>query len=292
MLNLGFQEEMKSIFNILKNIKKRILTSATNLNEIPEFVRIQEFSKLDFLAIKDIESSLTYYTIETEEKHKIHTIEKLMYQLKGQSLLFCNHREAVERVSESLKELNIHNVCFHGAMEQAEREESLILFRNKSSNLLICTDLASRGLDIPEIQNIIHYQFPINEESYIHRNGRTARINNLGNVFIILTGQNYLPDYIKHEIHKFEVNEIETELPITEFVTIKFNKGKKDKVNKIDIVGLLTQKGKVQKENIGLIEVKDFTAYIALKNTNINNLIKILKEEKIKNQKLRIEAIK
>lgn len=290
-LEFGFQEEMKAILIQLNNIKKRILTSATNLTEIPDFVNIKNPKTLDFLSTKDFSEVLTYNIIETIEKHKVHSLEKLMYQIKGQSILFCNHREAVERISNSLKEMRIPNVIFHGGMEQAEREEALIRFRNKSSNILICTDLAARGLDIPEIQNIIHYQLPVNEESFIHRNGRTARINNTGDIYIFLTQDEYLPEFINTKAEKITLSEDLKALPKAKFITLKINKGKKDKVNKIDFVGLLTQKGNLPKENIGLIEVKDFCAYIAVKNSKINELIKILKEEKIKNKSFRVEVL-
>ena len=167
----------------------------------------------------------------------------------------------------------------------------MIRFRNKSSIILICTDLAARGLDIPEIQNIIHYQLPVNEESFIHRNGRTARINNTGDIYIFLTQDEYLPEFINTKAEKISLSEDLKALPKAKFITLKINKGKKDKVNKIDFVGLLTQKGNLPKENIGLIEVKDFCAYIAVRNSKINELIKILKEEKIKNKNFRVEVL-
>ncbi|MCY1520391.1 ATP-dependent RNA helicase DbpA [compost metagenome] len=178
---------------------------------------------------------------------------------------------------------------FHGGMEQDERERALLKFRNGSIKILITTDLAARGLDIPEVEYIIHYQLPYTEDAFLHRNGRTARMNAKGTAYLILT-----PD----EQYPFLRTDIETEklkgpysLPKdSEWQTLYISAGKKDKVNKIDIVGLLLKKGGLQKDEVGLIEVKDQASYVAIKRKLVPQVIKVLSNERIKNKKIKIET--
>jgi superfamily II DNA/RNA helicase len=108
-------------------------------------------------------------------------------------LIFCNHRDAVDRISELLHQMGIDRETFHGGMEQDERERALLKFRNDSARILITTDLAARGLDIPEVESIVHYQLPPKEDAFIHRNGRTARMNAKGFVYLIMNeDENFL----------------------------------------------------------------------------------------------------
>ncbi|WP_431294313.1 helicase-related protein [Pedobacter sp. P26] len=204
------------------------------------------------------------------------------------TLVFCNHRETVDRISDLLFENGLGHDVFHGGMEQFDREKALLKFRNGSHRILITTDLAARGLDIPEVEHIVHYQLPYTEDAYIHRNGRTARMHAKGTAYAILTSEEnykYLPDDIDEE-----VLEDQYVLPQeSDWVTLYLAHGKKDKINKIDIVGLFLQKGDLVKDDLGLIEVKDTTSYVAVKRSKITQLLKKLNGEKIKGKKLKLE---
>jgi superfamily II DNA/RNA helicase len=162
-------------------------------------------------------------------------------------------------------------------------------FRNGSCNILVCTDLASRGLDIPDVKHIIHYHLPANEEGYIHRNGRTARMHAEGDSYLILSEDESVPSYIKDELKTIVLSDERVLPPKPAWGTLYIGKGKKDKLNKIDIVGFLIQKGNLKKEEIGLIEVKDFFSYVAVKRTKIRELLRLIRDEKIKNKKTVIE---
>jgi superfamily II DNA/RNA helicase len=215
---------------------------------------------------------------------------QLLCHLGGeQTLVFCNHREAAQRVSDSLTDSSVVNEYFHGGLEQHIRERVLGKFRNGSCNILVCTDLASRGLDIPDIKHVIHYHLPPNEEGYIHRNGRTARMNAEGDSYLILSADETVPAYIKEELNNINLPDTRV-LPIKPlWGTLYIGKGKKDKLNKVDIVGFLMQKGSLQKDEIGLIEVKDFFSYVAIKRNKIRELLRVIRDEKIKNKKTVIE---
>jgi len=289
-LELGFQAEMSSIIETLGNVEKRILTSATKTLEIPEFTGITEPFILDYLNENKVLQGLRCNVVRSDHKDKLSSLFQLLCHLGGeQTLVFCNHREAAQRVSDSLTDSQVVNEYFHGGLEQHIRERVLGKFRNGSCNILVCTDLASRGLDIPEIKHVIHYHLPANEEGYIHRNGRTARMNAEGDSYLILSADETVPTYIKDSLNSIELPNTHILPPKPIWGTLYIGKGKKDKLNKVDIVGFLMQKGQLQKDEIGLIEVKDFFSYVAVRRTKIRELLRIVRDEKIKNKKTVIE---
>ena len=292
-LELGFQEEMSFITSSLKSITKKILTSATGAVEIPSFIGINEPAKLDFLQDKDADSGLTVKTLLSDGKDKLETLFRLICMLGNRSMIvFCNHRESVERTSKWLKEKDIINVFYHGALEQQERDAALCKFRNGTANILITTDLASRGLDIANIRYIIHYHLPGSEDIFTHRNGRTARMDASGTAIIILSPEEKLPGYIKEDAEKIELPATATLPEKPNWSTLFIAAGKKDKVNKIDIVGFLSNKGQLKKEDIGLIEVKDFFSFAAVKKIKVSNTLQLIKEQKIKNKKVKMVVAK
>lgn len=293
-LELGFHEEMEFIITSLPALSKRILTSATNAVEIPEFITLNEPARLNFIVEgAEDDNQLAIKWVASDEKDKSDTLFKLICSLGNRSaIIFCNHREAVERTSTLLTQKGIVNEFYHGAMEQQERDSALCKFRNGTVNVLVTTDLASRGLDIPNIRYIIHYHLPHTEDSFIHRNGRTARMDASGTAIIILHGEEELPSYVAQDIEEIILEE-SYELPEKpKWSTLFIAAGKKDKVNKIDIVGFLGQKGELKKEDIGLIEVKDFFSFVAVRKVKVSGVLQLIKNEKIKNKKVRIEVAK
>jgi len=201
------------------------------------------------------------------------------------SLVFCNHRDAVERISQLLLENELPHGIFHGGMDQEARERALIKFRNGTYRTLITTDLASRGLDIPEIGAVIHYQLPGTEEVFTHRNGRTARMQADGTAFLMLSADDYLPPFLEESPELLELSSAE-ELPAPSlWKTLCLDVGKKEKVNKMDVVGLLLQKGGLKKEELGRIEVLDHAAFAAVHSDKIRQGLELIRTEKIKNRK-------
>ncbi len=293
-LELGFLEEMQFIIGSLPAVEKRLLTSATNAVEIPEFVKMKVPLVINFLPQNPEQTeSLRINTLLSDDKDKLQTLLQLLcYANNTSTIIFCNHRDAVERTSQFLGEQGIVNVFYHGGMEQHDREVALTKFRNSTSNILVTTDLASRGLDIPDIRNIVHYHLPHEEANFTHRNGRTARMHATGNVYVIWSEDEKLPVYISEFAQVFELPE---KLSIPEkpkWSTLFIAAGKKDKINKIDIVGFLSNKGNLKKDEIGLIEVKDFSAFAAVRKSKIGNVVELVKDEKIKNKKVKIAVAK
>lgn len=291
-LEFGFEEDMKYIISQLPNLKKKVMTSATQAIEIPEFIQLNNVATLDFLHTKEKESKLIIKKV-VEDKSILDTLFQLLCTLgEGSTLVFCNFKEKVEEVSKYLLQRGIVNEYFHGGLEQQDREKALIKFRNGSVNILITSDLASRGLDIPEIKNIIHVQLPPHEDAFIHRNGRTARMNAEGMSLILTEKNESYPAYIDRSMEAFEVDRNAPLPKAPEWVTLYFGKGKKDKLNKVDLVGFLGQKGGLKKEEIGLLEVKDYFSYAAIKASKLNDVLGKIKNEKIKNKATKIEVCK
>src|ERR1700722_8007259 len=241
-LEMGFQDEMSFIIGALRSLNKRILTSATAATEIPDFVGLQSAKTLDFLSGQKSER-LALQQVFSPDKDKIDTLFRLICRIGDRSaVVFCNHRESVERVSALLKEKGIVNVFYHGALEQPERDSALAKFRNGSSHVLVTTDLASRGLDVPNIRYIIHYHLPATEEVYTHRNGRTARMDASGTAILILSPEESLPGFIHDRPEPLEIPTATTLPTKPKWTTLFVSAGKKDKVNKVDVVGFLTVK--------------------------------------------------
>ncbi|HFK5564612.1 TPA: DEAD/DEAH box helicase [Elizabethkingia anophelis] len=288
-LEFGFQEEMSFIIESMKNLSQRILTSATAMEEIPSFTGLKNEKTIDFLKLSDVKPDIQFKKVITTAEEKLDALFHLICKIGNKrTLIFCNHREAVDRISELLKDKGIERETFHGGMEQDERERALLKFRNDSAKILITTDLAARGLDIPEVESIVHYQLPPKEDAFIHRNGRTARMNAKGFAYLIMKEDDNFP-FLKNDIPVENV-EGENKIPQqTTFQTIYISAGKKDKVNKVDIVGYLIKKGELGKDDIGLIEVKDTTSYVAVSRKKIPELLKKLATEKLKGKKVKME---
>jgi superfamily II DNA/RNA helicase len=290
-LELGFTEEISFIVNSLKSVRKKILSSATIAKEIPDFIKISNPHIINHLVSADdiAFQKVEVKTLHTKEKDKINDLTSLLCFIGHKpTIVFCNHRDAVERVAKLLYEKGIQVSYYHGGMEQRERESELFAFKNGTSNLLITTDLASRGLDIKGIRYIIHYHLPATEDVYTHRNGRTARMDDFGTVVILLSPEEHLPTYITEEIEEIKFAE---NLPLptkTEWSTLHVSLGKKDKVNKIDIVGFFGQRAKLKSDDIGLIEVKDFYAFVAIRKNKVSDVLRLIKDEKLKNKKVKI----
>ena len=290
-LEMGFKDEMEFIIHQGKNLIKRILTSATDLKDIPNFVGLKNAITLSFTnEHKDLKSALVVKSVKVVGDDKVEALMLLLGKIGSKpTIVFCNHREAVNRISDQLKVHKIEHGFYHGGLEQIDREKTLIKLRNGSIHFLITTDLAARGLDIPEIEVVIHYQLPATEDVMIHRNGRTARMNATGTAYFLLGPEDYLPKFL-------DVKPIEETLP-NSFVlpepmawkTLYISAGKKDKVNKMDIVGMLLQKGNLKKDELGKIEVLDKSAYAAIKSNKILKTLQLVQTEKIKGKKVKME---
>ena len=289
-LQMGFHEQLEVIFRAFSGKQKHLLTSATRLEEIPSFIPFKKADTLDFLK-KEENVRLQLQLVKTAPEEKIEVLLQLISSFGTEvSLVFCNHRDAVDRISAHFKEMGFANAVFHGAMEQIDRERNLIRFRSGACHVLISTDLAARGLDIPEIRHVVHYQLPIHEDAFIHRNGRTARMHAEGQAYLILADDETMPAYIPTKLPVKDPGTAFKLPPAPAFECVYFSAGKKEKISKGDIVGLLMKKGGLANGDIGVISITDLASFVGIKRSLVPSLLKKLKGEKLKKAKVKVEV--
>ncbi|MDD7319198.1 MAG: DEAD/DEAH box helicase [Prevotella sp.] len=293
-LEMGFRNEMSKAIERLGNVKRRVLMSATDAEEIPSFVNIRKVSRIDFLTDDEqVPDRVDINIVRSPNKDKLDTLQCLLRSFGDRStIVFLNFRESVERTEEYLKSLGFSTSAFHGGLEQIEREAALYMFSNGSSNVLVATDLASRGLDIPDVENIVHYHLPLGEDAYIHRVGRTARWDAVGNTYFILGPEEYIPEFVKGTHSELTIPAKLPSPALPKMVTVYIGKGKKDKISKVDIVGFLCQKGGMDKKDIGKIDVKERYCYVAISRRCSRDVLKKTQGEKIKGMKTVVELVK
>ena len=288
-LELGFNDEMKFIISYMDNVKNTMLVSATRMEEIPSYISQESGTTIDELS-EDETINIKEYAVNYRGD-LIHNLSNMVMSFNNEhSIVFCNFREVAEDVANQLNERGITCVSYHGGLEQDQRDRALIKFRNGSAPTLVCTDLGSRGLDIPEVNHIIHYQYPNSKEAFTHRKGRTARMAADGNSYLFIGEKTQLPDYIDLPENEFRIPK-ENELYMSpDWITLYLSGGKKDKINKIDIVGFLSKQGKLGKGELGLIIVQDRISFAAVKRDKHKDVLKHIRNEKIKGKKLKIEV--
>jgi len=287
-LQMGFEDQMEFIFKALRKNQQHILTSATSLETLPAFLPFKKAETLNYLK-EERGSKLKLSVVHTNSTDKVESLMKLVAGFNQEvCLIFCNHREAVERITTLFENHKFAHGIFHGAMEQIDREKSLIRFRGGAHNVLISTDLAARGLDIPEIKHVVHYQLPHHEEEFIHRNGRTARMHAEGEAYLILADDESLPAYITGSIKELKVGKLQLPPP-TKYVCLYISAGKKDKISKGDIAGLMIKKGGLKDDELGLITILDHASYVAVKRSEVSKLLSGIKNEKLKKIKVKVE---
>lgn len=285
-LEVGFEKEMREIISSLPNLSKKVLTSATQKVEIPDFVGISNATKINFTG--QSRSRLEIKKVTT--RNKLTSLTELLYHLgKKNGIVFCNFKESISTVSEALDREQIDHACFYGGMEQLDREQSLIQFRNGTHRLLLATDLAARGIDVPEMDFIIHYELPIHEEEFTHRNGRTARMKSSGTAFVLQTEGKPLPSYI----YRLEEEELrpQTQNLRTDWTTLYITGGRKDKISKGDIAGLFFKTGGLKKGELGVIELKSDCAYVSVSRSKARKLVDQLNNTRLKKKKVRISIV-
>ena len=295
-LEMGFQDEMSRLIQSLPCLRRHFLLSATEAEEIPRFVHMGRVEKIDYrMDEEQVPERVHIYKVESPVKDKLESLGRLLRSLgETSTIVFLNYRDSVERTNNYLVEQGFSTSFFHGGLEQKEREASLYRFSNGSANILVSTDLASRGLDIPDIDNIIHYHIPESEDGYIHRVGRTARWEAQGRAFFLLGPEEHIPEYVDAEVEDYEIPAVE-ELPAPakpKMATLYIGKGKKDKISKGDILGFLCKKGGLNSSEIGKIDVNDRYAYAAIARPKLKSVLNNVKGEKIKGVKTIVEEVR
>lgn len=294
-LEMGFRDEMRRLIKSLPGLKRRILLSATDAQDIPSFVNISRARRIDFTREKpQTTERLVINKVVSKDKDKLETLCRLLLHLgEESSIVFLNFRDSVERTAAFLRGRGFEVSAFHGGMEQREREDAIYKFGNGSANILVSTDLASRGLDIPDVGNIIHYHMPLGEDGYVHRVGRTARWDARGRTFFITGPGEAVPPFVEGDIAGWPLPDVKGKTPPRpRMSTIYIGKGKKDKISRGDIMGFLCKKGGLERGDIGRIDVMERYSYAAVARDKVEQMLRLTRGEKIKGIKTIAELVR
>ena len=291
-LELGFLDDIKAICKRLRNVHTVIMTSATRLQQLPDFIDLSSLQTVDFTQESDVPvPDIDFRRVDSPEADKLDTLENLLRDTAGgRSLVFVNHRVAAERVYKRLKEEGFPVGLYHGGLDQDLRRRALTLFVNGTTPVLVSTDLASRGLDIGGLEAVIHYHLPVSAEVMTHRNGRTGRMGAPGKAFAIISPSDKIPDFFPALDEYYPEGSAAIESP--RWKTLYFNVGKKEKISRGDIVGYLINKGGLPKDDIGRIDVDDHCAYVAVAAEKAAEALLRLAGQKIKNVRAKVSLLK
>ena len=289
-LETGFEGEMTEIVEALPHLTKKVLTSATDQVDIPYFVGVRNPKKINYLGAPS--KQLTLKSVESPRDETLETLVQLIrYIGDANGIIFCNFKDTIQEVSTYLRRNQVSHATFYGGLEQQDRERSLIKFRNGSSRILLATDLAARGIDVPEIDFIIHYQIPHKLEEFTHRNGRTARMHSNGTAYIIKWEERELPEFITGAT-PLVLPANPAPVKKSEWTTLFISGGRKDKISKGDIAGLFFKQGGLKKNELGVIELKQDCAFVAVPSKKAGDLVLDLNNSRLKKKKVRISTIK
>lgn len=291
-LELGFEEEMRQLLKKMPRLNRRILASATVLYPVPDYVRLHNPATLNVLEKTDQPAErITVRQVIADSKDKLETLRNLLLSLDGgKTIVFANYRESVERIHQFLTRGRIYAGIYHGALEQQDRERAVAMLNNGSITVLVATDLASSGLDIDTVEHIIHYHLPVNEQAYIHRNGRTARVDATGNAYVITAPGEHLPEWVTVD-ETMDLHPADS-MPRAAMATIYFQAGKKEKLSRGDIMGFIASNGGIEAGDIGRIDVRDHYSLAAVPRHQAQEVLKRLQNAKIKGKKARLSLLK
>lgn len=285
-LELGFHDQMRRIVRRLEKVKYVTLTSATPISETPDFIDLSQAKVIDYSEKVDApRGRMTVRLVRSDSRDKLHTLLALIRSLPdGRTIVFVNHRESAERVFEFLKREGIPAGLYHGGLDQLRRELAIDMLNNGTTPVLVSTDLGSRGLDIADVRSVVHYHLPLTPESWTHRNGRTARIANDGDIYILVSDADTIPGYIDYDYEY--VPSTDNPDPIeSHTATIYFNAGRKEKISKGDLLGFICKQCGV--ERVGKIVVKDHCAVVGVPRSDAQAVIDATRASKIKGQRVR-----
>lgn len=296
-LELGFEKDMAKIISRMKNVSRLILTSATSLEVYPDFIKPKNLRVFNYLAdSKDLRRRLRIHRIDSDARDKLDTLRRLLIDImptgSEKTIIFVNYRQSAERVAESLRKLGADPGLYTGALDQHDREKALALFNNGTRPLLVTTDLAARGLDISEVKNIIHYHQPLTAESYIHRNGRTARVDASGDAYLIIGPDEDVQEFISFDDTRYLGDKPESRIPPSKVSTLYISAGRKEKISRGDVVGFLVNSGGLEAQQIGAINVYDHYILVAIPRSEAKRVLQTITPLKIKGKKPRYSLVK
>ncbi len=293
-LELGFSDEMRAIMNHCPTTARKILTSATMIDTLPNYVKLNNCCTINYLKSSALmtDDRITLWNVKAKDNDRLTCLLQLLYSIPDErTIVFANTRESAEQAYKFLTARKMSTALYHGALEQIEREKAVAMFNNGTAIVLVATDLAARGLDIANVRHIVHYELPLTHEILIHRNGRTARVDATGDAYLITTPNEPLPHFVEQcrifNHHSPENNKI------SHITTIHISAGKKEKVSRGDIVGFLaTHASNLEANEIGTITIHDHYSLVAVPASKAKETINSASPFKLKKLKVKLSIAK
>lgn len=294
-LELGFRDEMSRIVRRMRSLSLVVLTSATEPDELPDFVDLGGAAVIDFrgeAAPAETRGDVRSMRVASDSPDKLSTLEALLHALQGRRVIvFVNYRDAAERVFSAMKAAGLPVGLYHGGLDQIDRDKAIVRFNNGTTPMLVATDLGSRGLDIDDVNAVVHYHLPSTPEAWTHRNGRTGRMGADGSIYVIEGPKENVPEFVTTD-SDFVPDPPQGRPAAATTATLFFDAGKKDKISRGDIVGYLCQQGGLPAAAIGKIDLRDRFAYVAVPRECVKSLLEEIKDKKLKGKKVRVSIAK
>jgi len=323
MLNMGFIDQVGEIIDTLPKERTTMLFSATMAEEIERLCQryLNTAEKIEITRETLISERVVQELYEVEKEEKLELLKRILYIENPEScIVFCSTKENVDTLNKRMKDEKIYTRALHGGMEQKDRLEIMRLFKRGGFRILIATDVAARGIDVSDLDLIINYDVPVENESYVHRIGRTARAGKSGKAVTFAAPYekkylNSIEEYIGYKIPRREIPSKEkSEVAKKEFVKkereapqlkidkgellnkevtkLYINAGKKKKMRPGDIVGAITAIEGVNAEDIGIIDVQDNVSYVDILNGKGDKVLRALQKTTMKGKEVRVQKAK
>ncbi len=302
MLDMGFHDDIMRIIEMTPRQRQTLLFSATYPDEIKEISHAIQIDPVDIRVEslhdnKQIEQ--IFYEIQKGERTKT-LVALLQHYRPESSVVFCNRKQQCQELAEELWQQGFHAQALHGDLEQRERDQVLVQFANKSSSVLIATDVAARGLDIKDLEAVINFELSPDPEIHIHRIGRTGRAGNAGlalSLFMASEAKKVtaIEDFQKSPVQMDKTSSLKAREDFRlspPMVTLCINGGRKNKVRAGDILGALTVNTNLPGKQIGKIDISDYHAHVAVERPVAKQALKILAEGKIKGRRFRVRKLR
>jgi ATP-independent RNA helicase DbpA len=302
MLDMGFHDDIMSIIKMTPRQRQTLLFSATYPDEIKEISNAIQIDPVDIRVEslhdnKQIEQ--IFYEIQKGERTKT-LVALLQHYRPESSVVFCNRKQQCQELAEELWQQGFHAQALHGDLEQRERDQVLVQFANKSSSVLIATDVAARGLDIKDLEAVINFELSPDPEIHIHRIGRTGRAGNAGlalSLFMASEAKKVtaIEDFQNSPVRMDKTGSLKTREDFRlspPMVTLRINGGRKNKVRAGDILGALTANTNLPGKQIGKIDISDYHAHVAVERPVAKQALKILAEGKIKGHRFKVRKLR
>ena len=303
MLDMGFQETLNNILSYAPKQKQCLLFSATYPDGIKDISK-KLLSDPEHIVVESTHSTNTieqrFYKLD-EHKHRLNALRLLLKtHVRESTVVFCTTKKEAQEIADALKEDGLFANALHGDLEQKQRDQTLVLFSNKSTAILVATDVAARGLDIDNLDLVINHQLPRDSETYVHRIGRTGRAGKKGLAMSLVVDHD---DYKKRLIDEyFEKDTPYSELPSWKdldksvdkplMVTLQIDGGRKQKVRPGDILGALTAEHGIAGSEVGKIDIFDSSAYVAVRRSASKAALKQLGQKNMKGRSFRVRRIR